>query len=351
MFSWFRQRRHTKAAPDLTRPSADAGTDPTAADLVVNEADPRDTSATPVAEYDAALASAGVALVQRSATPGAFHVSAALGALLGHDPSALSRPGGLRWLVHPDDLDIFDARFGAAGTDTHAPVLLRMWARDDWTQVLITGSAPGDPAAIVHAPTEQPHLADRWFCELVERAPSMCLVFGFTDEQTPDTLVLLAANSTGRRALRLRDDHGAVPVSAVLHEDSAQLLRSMAFDVVHTGRAMTLERVTLAEFPGSYLDLRTERLSDGHLAVVLDDVTATVALEDHLRRNAGVAAGQAQPTEVVHDVTVEARRVDPSTGDTGPGATGPGQLGAAAAAELVDLTAQYSDRPVGVDDA
>ena len=58
------------------------------------------------------------------------------------------------------------------------------------------------------------------------------------------------------------------------------------FDVSHTGESMTAERLSLTEVRGTYLDLRVDRLGDGTIGMVVDDVTGTVALEERLRHQA-----------------------------------------------------------------
>ena len=71
-------------------------------------------------------------------------------------------------------------------------------------------------------------------------------------------------NTSARRMLNL-DRSAAVDVSldVVLAGSSAQLVRSALFDVYHTGESMTAERLSFSEIPGTYLDLRVDRLSDG----------------------------------------------------------------------------------------
>jgi len=267
------------------------------------------------AAYDTALAETGVVLFQRTAEgQDAFHVSASCTATLGWAPSTFLTPGVLRGLVHPDDLAIWDAAIGGRtvidlthGTDPAArvtspalgadpsPVVRLRSATGPWRHVRVeTVSSADGPTrgALVDVTSDQSRgRTVRRFAEVIERDPSACLLLRLTETADPSSLVIEAANRAAHELFHLDpgvvgDDAATTPIDTVLGAASAQLLRAAAFDVAHTGEPMTAERLALLEVPGTYLDLRLERLTDGALALRLTDVTATAALEDRLRHQA-----------------------------------------------------------------
>ncbi len=265
--------------------------------------------------YDTALAETGVVLFQRTA-PGhdAFHVSASCTAALGWAPATFLTPGVLRGLVHPDDLATWDAALSGQtvidlthGTDPSAkvaspalgadpsPIVRLRSATGPWRYVRVESvtSASGlTRGALVDVSADETHRHTmRRFAEVVERDPSGCLLLELPDPTDPSSLVIIAANRAAHDLFHL--DPGlvgigapATPIDAVLGTASAQLVRAAAFDVAHTGEPMTAERLALLEVPGTYLDLRLDRLADGTLALQLTDVTATAALEERLRHQA-----------------------------------------------------------------
>jgi GGDEF domain-containing protein len=60
----------------------------------------------------------------------------------------------------------------------------------------------------------------------------------------------------------------------------------VAFDVAHTGQSLTAERLTFAEIPDAWIDVRIDRLADGSLAATFTDVTRHVVAEERLRHRA-----------------------------------------------------------------
>lgn len=276
--------------------------------------------------YDGALGDSGVVLVQQTA-PGVdgFHVSTSMTRVLGWDPLAFLNPGILRGMVHPDDLATFSTVFpppdtaepaAAApvidltspetpteadnGTGTAPPaspddlVVRFRTAAGGWAHVQIrrTGGRrlPGSVArgSLVDVTAdEQARRKWRRFAELVERDPAGCMVLEFLDPADPSSLVIRAANPSAHAMFHL--EHPVLdgtPLESVLGPASAQLIRSAVFDVSHTGEPMTAERLSLTEVRGTYLDLRVDRLADGTIGMVVQDVTGTVALEERLRHQA-----------------------------------------------------------------
>lgn len=274
--------------------------------------------------YDEALRDGGVVLVQQ-ADPwrDVFHVSASVTGLLGWAPATFLTEGVLRAMVHPDDLATFDAALPPLAT-TAAPTVIDLtagasgpadvgqraapapgegepvvrlrtsagaWARVELRPMppaLDARAAPLARAALVGAGAhEHRRVRDRRFAELVAKDPAGCLVLEFVDPSDPGSLVIRAANPAAHSMFRLEGPVvDGTPLEAVLGAASAQLVRSALFDVQHTGESMSAERLSLSEVRGAYLDLRVDRLRDGTLAMVLEDVTETVALEERLRHQA-----------------------------------------------------------------
>lgn len=256
------------------------------------------------AAYDHALGAAGVVLIQPT-SPGAdtFSVSESMGPVLGWDPAAMQLDGVLRSVIHGADVSLFDSAISSA-----EPATVRMLTGSGaWHSILVAAS-PSGPTALVrlaavphehHDATEVDRPA-AWALELVDLDPSAVLVMEFNDDSDPTSLVVSAWNPAAASLLRIHSPELApLPLTDVFTSASTQLVRSALFDVHHTGSAMTAERLTLPELRGTVLDLRAERLSDGALALVLTDVTATASLEDRLRRDAA-AIGAATPTAVTH---------------------------------------------------
>jgi len=274
-----------------------------------------------------------------------FHLSSSMSSVLGWDPAAFMNPGILRGMVHPDDLtelaavlpatrqsqpspspvpprddeilddSVIDLTVGAGGlasnsrtpTDpidaTSRPVGQRAdevtvrfrSALGVWHRVLVRVTAPpaGAPDAVLKGSLldvtagEARRSTARRFAEMVEHDPAGRLILEFPDPEEPGTLAIRAANPAARRMLDLeRRVVDGTPLETVLAEPSAQLVRSALFDVFHTGESMTAERLSFSEVPGTYLDLRVDRLSDGTLGMTISDVTGTVAIEERLRHQA-----------------------------------------------------------------
>ncbi len=287
--------------------------------------------------YDQALGDSGVVLVQQT-EPGvdAFHVSTSMTQVLGWDPLAFLNPGILRGMVHPDDLATFARAFpapdtesvevidltapaavDAAATTTSAstePVVLAdatevegapaasaddlvvriRTAAGEWAHVQVrrvgTRRLPGSVARgslIDVTADEESRRSLRRFAEMAERDPAGCMVLEFLDPADPSSLVIRAANRAAHALFHLEHPvPDGTPLESVLGTASAQLIRSAVFDVSHTGESMTAERLSFTEVRGTYLDLRVDRLGDGTIGMVVEDVTGTVALEDRLRHQA-----------------------------------------------------------------
>ena len=149
---------------------------------------------------------------------------------------------------------------------------------------------PDDPvrgALVDVSITERDRTVQRRFAEIVDHAPHGHIVLEFLDESDPSSLVVRAANRSARRMFNLeRTKVDGTPLDAVFGQSSAQLFRSALFDVAHTGESLTAERLNFVEVPGTYVDLRVDRLVDGTLGVSIEDVTRTVAVEERLRHQA-----------------------------------------------------------------
>ena len=163
---------------------------------------------------------------------------------------------------------------------------------------------------------ERRHATTRRFAELVEHDPAGALVLELLDTDDPSSLVIRAANASARRMLDL--EHRVVDgttLDTVFLEASAQLVRSALFDVYHTGESMTAERLSFSEVPGTYLDLRVDRLADGTLGMTIEDVTGTVAVEERLRHQASHDALTSLPNRTLLEerLATAAHGVTPSS--------------------------------------
>ncbi|KLR61233.1 diguanylate cyclase (GGDEF) domain-containing protein [Actinobacteria bacterium IMCC26207] len=194
----------------------------------------------------------------------------------------------------------------ATHNSTEASVRFRS-AHGSWSRVLVRISNPkGDAAAssagsstgsstgsclqgslvdVTHGESDRTALSR--FAELVKNDPAGCLVLEFIDPADPTSLTIRAANPSAQRMLDIEPASvDGTTIDMVFAEPSAQLIRSALFNVYHTGASMTAERLSFSEVPGTFLDLRVDRLSDGSIGMTIEDVTGTVAVEDRLRRQA-----------------------------------------------------------------
>ena len=194
----------------------------------------------------------------------------------------------------------------ATHNSTEASVRFRS-AHGSWSRVLVrisnskgdaagssTGSSAGSSAGsclqgslvdVTHGESDRTALSR--FAELVKNDPAGCLVLEFIDPADPTSLTIRAANPSAQRMLDIEPASvDGTTIDMVFAEPSAQLIRSALFNVYHTGASMTAERLSFSEVPGTFLDLRVDRLSDGSIGMTIEDVTGTVAVEDRLRRQA-----------------------------------------------------------------
>ena len=89
------------------------------------------------------------------------------------------------------------------------------------------------------------------------------LLFELLDRDDPSSIVFRAANASARSLFELDAsvlDGGRL--DAVFDGPSARLLQSALYDVAHTGESLTAERLSFAEVPGTFVDLRIDRLRD-----------------------------------------------------------------------------------------
>ncbi|MCX6523474.1 MAG: GGDEF domain-containing protein [Actinobacteria bacterium] len=194
----------------------------------------------------------------------------------------------------------------ATHNSTEASVRFRS-AHGSWSRVLVrisnskgdaaassAGSSTGSSAGsclqgslvdVTHGESDRTALSR--FAELVKNDPAGCLVLEFIDPADPTSLTIRAANPAAQRMLDIEPASvDGTTIDMVFAEPSAQLIRSALFNVYHTGASMTAERLSFSEVPGTFLDLRVDRLSDGSIGMTIEDVTGTVAVEDRLRRQA-----------------------------------------------------------------
>ncbi len=283
------------------------------------------------AEYDSALGESGMVLF-RQVTPGTdgHFVSPSLVQVLGWDPTAFREPGTLRGIVHPDDLAAFreivpvgpltppapapptDHAFTAEPSERAAsvpvePVVRFLAADGGWRHLLVrrTPAGPHEPVRGVMVDvtvSETARVEERRFAEVVRRSASAVVLLEFIDLTEPTTLLLRSANPTARRLFNL--EHHSVDgtrIDEIFGAASCRLLRSALFDVAHTGESLTAERLSFAELPDTWLDLRLDRLPDGTLAATVTDVTRTVNLEGRLRHQVSHDALTGLPNRTLLD--------------------------------------------------
>ena len=297
--------------------------------------------------YDRAITDAGVVLFQQVGPDADGHfVSPSMAEVLGWDAAAFRDPGTLRRLVHPDDLAVFrsvapdgadraistdlpdatglrcgsaagadafddidsagslESVAGAAGvpgtgicgaspypTDDE-PVVRFLTATGGYRPMLVrmvrTGlDEPIRGTLIDVAPGEEPRRQARRFAEVAAASHHGHLLFELLDRDDPDSIVFRSANASARSLFELDAavlDGGHL--GSVFDGPSARLLQSAMYDVAHTGESLTAERLSFAEVPGTFIDLRIDRLKDGSLGVTIDDVTRSVEVEERLRHQA-----------------------------------------------------------------
>lgn len=299
--------------------------------------------------YDRAITDAGVVLFQQVGPDCDGHfVSPSMATVLGWDAAAFREPGTLRRLVHPDDLALFrsvapdsadrglptdlsdaiDLRSGPLGsgplgngllgngealdvvdaaipslsaagavdaspypTDDE-PVVRFLTATGSYRPMLVrmvrTGlDEPIRGTLIDAAPGEAPRREARRFAEVAAVSHHGHLLFELLDRDDPGSIVFRSANASARSLFELDAavlDGGQL--GSVFDGPSARLLQSALYDVAHTGESLTAERLGFAEVPGTFVDLRIDRLKDGSLGVTIDDVTRSVEVEARLRHQA-----------------------------------------------------------------
>lgn len=239
------------------------------------------------AAYDRALGEAGMVLVQQTAAGAeSHHVSPSVAALLGWDAAAFLTPGTLRSIVHTEDLGAF--RTAASDLESEAAVVRLRHVDGSFRSFRfgVSDSGPDQPLTLtlVDVSCDVPAaIRRRRAFDLFEQADHAVLILRFTERDDVASLVVEDLNPAAVALLR-RPVVGRL--SEVFGAVSLQLLANAAFDVVHTGDPLTFERLQLIEFPERHLSMALRRLSDGTVALQLDDVTQQVALEDHLRHQA-----------------------------------------------------------------
>lgn len=279
--------------------------------------------------YDRALTDAGVVLFQQvAAGVDGHYVSSSMATTLGWDATAFREPGTLRRLVHPDDLSTFrsivplddatpdraDAMAAAEPTSTDAAIDLRGVApsplsgsaptptldSDEHIVRFLTAAGTYRPMLVRIAPSgiDEPSrgsLVDasagdaqrrraKRLAEIADASHHGHLLFELADADDPSSVVFRSANDSACSLFDL--DPGSVDggrLDSVFDGPSARLLQSAIYDVAHTGESLRAERLSFAEVPGTFIDLRIDRLRDGSLGVTIDDVTISVEVEERLR--------------------------------------------------------------------
>lgn len=292
-------------------------------------------------EYDETLSTTGMVLFQQVA-PGedGHYVSHSMARVLGWEPTAFRTPGSLRRLVHPDDLATFRSlvaigpvvppaalpappaeAFTAAPEPEPGPVAtepcIRFLAADGGYRSLLvrlTPTAPDEPVRGVLVDlsvSEEQRTTQRRFAEVVERSPDAHLLLEFTDLDDPASLVVRSANPAARGLFNLEPRAvDGTRLEDVFGPGTSQLIRSALFDVAHTGQALTADRLTFPELPGTYLDLRVDRLDDGMLWAGVSDVTRVVTVEERLRHQAHHDALTGLPNRSVLDERLQLLSAD-----------------------------------------
>lgn len=153
-----------------------------------------------------------------------------------------------------------------------------------------------------------------WFTKLVQNDPAGCMILEFADSADPFSLTIRATNAAARTLFNLDAQLDRnLPLEDLLASSSAQLLRSSVFDVYHTGQTVTVERLSLPEIPGTFLDMRVIRLDDGAVGIVFKDVTSVVTMETRLRKQASHDALTGLPSRSLLE-----EKLDPSAAAASP---------------------------------
>lgn len=189
-----------------------------------------------------------------------------------------------------------DASADAGPEQLRAEPLIRFrsaegsWVRMALRPDVVVDEHDGAPTAGALITVEAAHAelaVAEWFTKLVQNDPAGCMILEFADSADPFSLTIRATNAAARTLFNL-DAHldQNLPLEDLLASSSAQLLRSSVFDVYHTGQTITVERLSLPEIPGTFLDMRVIRLDDGAVGIVFKDVTSVVTMETRLRKQA-----------------------------------------------------------------
>ncbi len=239
------------------------------------------------AAYDASIAEAGLVLVQQTAVGAdTHHVSLSCIDVLGWDPAAFLSPGTLRSIVHTDDLALF--RTAATNPDDEAAVIRLRRADGSYGHFRFgtTVRSINQPLTFALIDVSKDAIARAVrarAAEMVDRSATAVIVLALTDQGDPASFEIEDVNPAAARLLR-RDslDH----LDEVFADDTRQLLHNAAFDVAHTGEDIAFTRLSISELPEHLLDVRLARLTDGTIAMHIDDVTMQFAFEQRLRDRA-----------------------------------------------------------------
>lgn len=237
--------------------------------------------------YDAAIAQAGLVLVQQtSAGADSHHVSPSCTDILGWDPTAFLVPGTLRTIVHVDDL----AAFRTAGRDPGGEATVIRLRRADGTyghfRLGVTDPGLHQPLTFAMVDVSSDAAARRSrtrAAELIDRSEEAVVILSLVDRGDPASFEISELNDA---AVRLFHNSSAARLADVFADDTRQLLHNAAFDVAHTGEDLALRRLLVGELPEVVLDIVLSRLTDGTIAVRIADVTLQAAVEQRLRDRA-----------------------------------------------------------------
>ena len=128
----------------------------------------------------------------------------------------------------------------------------------------------------------------RRFAEVTSHSPIGCIVVDVPEVDRPESALIAFGNPVALNLLHISDIELAkgIPMSRHFNASTAGLLGQVLASVARTGNPMSAERLSFPEIPGSFFNIRADRLSDGSVAVTFEDVTARVRSDERLRHQA-----------------------------------------------------------------
>lgn len=155
----------------------------------------------------------------------------------------------------------------------------------------------------------------RRFAEVTAHSPLACVVVRTHDVNDPTNCEICFGNPQALKLLRVTaaDLEGGRRLSSVFRDSTAESLGRFLCSVARTGNPMSAERISFPERPDRSYNLRADLLSDGTVAVTVEDVSARVASDARLRHQALHDAltglpNRMQIDESLHDAVADADR-------------------------------------------